>query len=92
MSREDFEGIKDHAKRIHAERVAKTPERIAYAIEQFEKNGIRYLLKNAETGHFHLFDKNGRLIQFWASTGKIQGEEIRCGIKAVIRMCKRRNE
>ena len=35
MSREDFEGIKIHAKAVHDERVAKNPDRISYAIGQF---------------------------------------------------------
>ena len=37
MSREDFEGIREYAKEQHAKRVADNPNRIQYAIEQFEK-------------------------------------------------------
>ena len=46
MSAEDFEGIKELAKQNHAERVAKTPERIDYAIMRFNKEGIKWTLKN----------------------------------------------
>lgn len=42
----------------------------------FEKNGIKYDLKNESTGHFHCFRKSdGKLFQFWSSTGKILGYE-----------------
>ena len=89
MSREDFEGIADYAKRIHAEQVAKTPDRIKYAIQQFEKNDIQYALKNEQTGHFHCRRKSDdKLFQFYAGTGKIQGYEER-GIHALIAMLRR---
>ena len=71
MSAEDFEGIKELAKKHHTERVAKTPQRIEYAIQRFSNENIPYILKNEQTGHFHLFDSKGNLFQFWASTGKI---------------------
>ena len=53
MSREDFEWFKE----IHDARVAKNPQRIAYAIEQFKKNNIEYQLKNEVTGHLHCWRK-----------------------------------
>lgn len=34
MSKEDFEAIKELAEQKHAERVAKTPARLAYAQQQ----------------------------------------------------------
>lgn len=87
MSREDFEGIKIHAKVVHNERVAKNPDRISYAIGQFEAHGIEYVLKNEQTGHFHCRRKSDdKLFQFYAGTGKIQGEENRRGIHALIRL------
>lgn len=86
MSKEDFEGIRAHAKQVHKDRVAKNPERIDYAIRQFEKNGIKYELKNAETGHFHcLRKKDNELIQFWASTGKILNHSKR-GIHFLVKL------
>ena len=68
--KEEYELMKE----AHRERVTKTPDRVAYAIEQFEKNGIKYELKSPETGHFHCWRKSdGRLFQFYAGTGKIIG-------------------
>lgn len=91
MSREDFEGIKIHAKQVHNERVAKIPDRVAYAIEQFEKHGIEYTLKNPTTGHFHCRRKSdGKLFQFYASTGKIMNQpDHRRGIRCLIKMLTR---
>ena len=83
--KEVFEVLKQEAKKRHDERVAKNPDRIDYAIEQFKKNNIRYELKNEATGHFHCWRKSdNRLYQFWAGTGKILGYRNR-GIKLLIR-------
>ena len=87
MSREDFEGIAQLAKENHKNRVAKNPDRIQYAIEQFEKNGIEYYLKNEQTGHFHCHRKSDdKLFQFYAGTGKIMGYQNARGIHALIKM------
>lgn len=77
MRDEIYDGLKAIAKQNHRDRVAKNPDRVAYAIEQFERNSIRYALKNSEIGHFHAWDKHGQLHQFWASTGKILGTNRR---------------
>lgn len=56
----------------HKERVAKNPERLAYAITQPQTHGIEFVLKNEATGHIHCRRKrDDRLVQFWAGTGKI---------------------
>jgi len=90
MSREDFEGINELAKQNHNGRVAKNPDRIAYAIEQFEKNNIEYVLKNASIGHFHCHGQvSDKLYQFWAGTGKILGFETRRGIHNFIDIVKK---
>lgn len=87
MSKEDFEGIKQHAKEQHANRVANNPNRIQYAIEQFEKHNIEYVLKNETTGHFHCRRKSDdKLFQFYAGTGKIMGFENKRGIHALIKL------
>lgn len=87
MSAEDFEGIKAHAKQVHAERVTKNDDRIKYAIKQFEANGIEYVLKNETTGHFHCRrNSDNKLFQFYAGTGKIMGEKNKRGIHTLIRM------
>lgn len=82
---EYWRDIKPELKKKHDERVAKNPDRIEYAIQQFEKNGIKYELKNTATGHFHCRRKSdNKLYQFWASTGKILGYNNR-GIKLLIK-------
>ena len=67
-----------HEKEKHKENVTKNSDRIKYAIEQFEKYGIEYSLKNKETGHFHCRRKcDDKLFQFYAGTGKIIGRDVR---------------
>lgn len=76
-----------YAQEKHKERVAKNPDRIKYAIEQFEKHGIEYVLKNEQTGHFHCRRKSDdKLFQFYAGTGKIQGVTNARGIHALIKI------
>lgn len=87
MSREDFEGIKQYCKEKHDKRVSDNPNRITYAIEQFEKNSIEYVLKNEATGHFHCRRKSDdKLFQFYAGTGKIVGFENKRGIHTLIKL------
>lgn len=87
MSREDFEGIKNHAKEHHSKRVSEMPDRIAYAKKQFEKNNIEYVLKNEQTGHFHCRRKSDdKLFQFYAGTGKIVGVDDVRGIHSIIKL------
>ena len=72
--REVFDYYKEYCKEQHRKRVAKTPDRIAYAAKMLKQRGIKYELKNQNTGHFHCRQKSdNQLIQFWASTGKIMG-------------------
>ena len=64
-------GYHKYAKEKHKERVAKNGDRIQFAIEQFKKNNIEYVLKNEEIGHFHAWRKSdGQLFQFWAGIGR----------------------
>lgn len=75
------------AEQQHKERVAKTPDRVAYAARQFEAHGIKYELKNESIGHFHCRRKSDdRLFQFWAGTGKIMGRTKERGIHALIKI------
>lgn len=77
-----------YAKEKHVQRVAKTPERIKYAIQQLEAHNIEYSLKNAAIGHFHCRRKSDdALIQFWAGTGKIMGYSNLRGIHNLIKVC-----
>lgn len=91
MSREDFDGgYHLWAKEQHQKRVADNPHRIEYAIEQFEKNGIRYELKNKEIGHFHCWRKSdNKLFEFYAGTGKIKGFQYKRGINSMIKILMR---
>lgn len=67
--------------------MAKNPDRIAYAIQQFEAHGIEYDLKNEQTGHFHCRRKSDdMLFQFYAGTGKIQGYTRARGIHSLIKI------
>lgn len=87
MSREDFEGLKDHARQCHKERVAKNPERIDYAIKQFEKHDIEYRLMNPSICHFHCFRKrDDKIFEFYAGTGKIKGIDDKRGIHTLIKL------
>ncbi len=88
MARDElWDELKKHAKAVHAERVSKNSERIAFAIKQFEAHNIEYVLKNAEIGHFHCRRKSDdKLFQFYAGTGKIQGCERVRGIHSLIKM------
>ena len=88
MSREDFDGgYSEWAKEQHKKRVADNLNRIQYAIEQFEKHNIEYVLKNKTTGHFHCHRKSDdKLFQFYAGTGKIMGFENKRGIHSLIRL------
>lgn len=86
--KEMFEGYKE----LHRQRVAKNPDRIAYAIKQLEQHGIEYALKNEATGHFHCHRKtDDKLIQFWAGTGKIMGYTNLRGIHNLIKLCEGEN-
>lgn len=76
-----------YAEEKHKERVAKNPDRIEYAIKQFEAHNIEYVLKNAQTGHFHCRRKSDdKLFQFYAGTGKIQGFNNVRGIHNLIKI------
>lgn len=74
---EHWEYLNALAKQNHDERVAKNPDRIDFAIKQFEINNIEYRVKNPAIGHIHAWDRRGNLQQFWAGTGKILGSELR---------------
>ena len=60
-------------------------ERLKYAIEQLEENGIKYHVINEEKTFMECQRKNhpNQWIKFYASSGYIMGSEFR-GIKALI--------
>ena len=57
MSKEDFEGIKQYAKEQHAKRVADNPNRVQYAIQQFEKHNIEYALNTVRAMQSEIKDR-----------------------------------
>jgi len=60
-------------------------ERIQFAITQFEKHNIMYILKNSASGQFHAFRKcDDKLFVFYAN-GTITGYDKR-GIHALIEL------
>lgn len=74
------------------DKIKRNKQRSDYAIEQFKKNQIKYILKNSQIGHFHIWrKKDNKLFQFWVGTGKIVGpipsiyKEAR-GIKNLIKI------
>lgn len=68
-------------------------KRIQYAIEQFEKNNIKYKLCNEDNGHFNLYDKGKVVMSFWSWTGKCYipstGFSDNIGIKNCIKKFKK---
>ena len=48
---------------------------IEIAIQTFEARGIKYKLCCEENGHFHVWDKNGKLYQYLASTDRIMSHK-----------------
>ena len=53
MARDEvWDALQELARQNHKDRVSKNPDRIAYAIQQFEAHGIEYQLKNSQTGTF----------------------------------------
>lgn len=77
-----------YAEEKHRQRVAETPNRIQYAIQQLEAHNIEFVLKNENSGHFHCRRKtDDALIQFWAGTGKIAGRNRLRGIHNLIKIC-----
>ena len=88
--REVFDIYSKYVKEQHRKRVAKTPDRVAYAEKMLEQHRIKYELKNKEIGHFHCWRKSdNKLVQFWAGTGKIMGCKNARGIKSLISICEK---
>jgi len=87
---EYWKDVKPFYKGLHSQRVAKTPDRIEYAISEFTKNGISAELKNEQTGQFNI-RKDNNIIVYYCSTGKVllnnKPKEAR-GIKYVIGLYK----
>lgn len=88
MSREDFEGIRELAKKQHQERVAKNPQRLAYAVQKLKENGITFKVCDERSAQINAYFANGKHLTFYAGTGKIQGYKNLRGIDAFLKLCK----
>lgn len=62
-------------------------ERLEYAEKLLKENNIKYKVCNKDIAHIQAYNKDGKLFNFWARTGKIQGFEQR-GIKNFIKLLK----
>ena len=61
-------------------------ERLQFAIEQLKKHDIEFKVKNEPSGHIHCRKKSDdTLVQFWAGTGTIMGNDER-GIHNLIKL------
>lgn len=88
--KEDYKVLNEYLKAKHDARVNETPNRIKFAIKKFEENGIKYELKNETNAHFHCWRKSdGKLFQYYAGTGKIQGYTNKRGIHSLIALLRR---
>lgn len=89
MSREDFEAIKRWAKENHDKRVAQNPQRLEYAKKILTDNGIAFKVCNEITTQINCYFDNGKVLTFYAGTGKIQGHSRIRGINSFVRLCKK---
>jgi hypothetical protein len=74
-------------KELHKQRVAKNPERLKYATQALDKNDIAYKVCNEQTAQINCYLASGKVITFYAGTGKIQGYYAR-GIHNLVKICK----
>ena len=66
----DYMRLKNYTKAQSAQRIK---EKIDNAIEHFKLNNIKTNFKNEKAGHFYVWDKNGKLYNYFAKTGNIVG-------------------
>ena len=81
--REYFEPYKE----LHKQRVAENPKRLEYAVKLLKENGIAFKVCNEQTAQINCF-ANGRILTFYAGTGKIQGYKNLRGIHNLVKLCK----
>jgi hypothetical protein len=89
MSREDFDALKRYAREQHDKRVAKNPQRLEYAKRVLTENGITFKVCNEVTTQINCYFANGKVLTFYAGTGKIQGHSQLRGINSFVRLCKK---
>lgn len=84
----DMREMLEPYKKLHKQRVAKTPSRIEFAENLLRQNGIEYKICNALTGQINVHIGN-KCLTFYAGTGKIKGYTNARGIKAFVSVCKK---
>lgn len=60
-------------------------ERVKYALMRLEENGFEARCVNDAQGLIHCYDRDGELVRYYATTGKIQGSDK----KGVLRLLDR---
>ena len=82
----DLEEIKELTK-YQDERMNQAKERLDYAKKLLTENKIAFKVCNEENAHIQVKTISGKVLNFWARTGKIQGRDER-GIKNFIKFIK----
>lgn len=62
-----------------------TEQRLATAVTRLSEHDVEYALMNAKNGHLRVFRKSdGKPINYWAGTGRIEGNQDVSGINALL--------
>lgn len=78
-------------KQAHKDRVAKNPQRLAYATKVLADNGITFKVCDERSAQINAYFANGKHLTFYAGTGKIQGYRNLRGIDNFLKLCKSEN-
>jgi len=81
----DLYGVCDFVSVVSKKEQAK--ERLDYAKKLLAENNVEFKVCNEDNAHIQVKADNGKILNFWARTGKIQGTEKR-GIKNFIKFIK----
>lgn len=82
--REYFEPYKE----MHKQRVAQNPQRLECAVKLLKENGITFRVCNEKTAQINCYFESGKILTFYAGTGKIRGYKNLRGIHNFVRLCK----
>ena len=81
----DLYGVCDFVYVVSKKEQAK--ERLDYAKKLLAENNVEFKVCNEDNAHIQVKADNGKILNFWARTGKIQGKDER-GIKNFIKFIK----
>lgn len=78
----------DTAVAIWNNRYAEQPqnERVKYALKRLEENGFEARYVNDAQGLIHCYDRDGELVRYYATTGKIVGSDKKGILSLLIRL------